>query len=115
MWNFLAVALAQDTSIEQTQALGQLRVQVFDDQEDALAIPWATLQLSAHGSVGDRISFEMHTDADGQALFIELAPGLYTIVVSKEGFNSITIDMILVNPERTTLQHASLSSADIII
>lgn len=108
-WLLVGLAFAQAPEAgpaqEAAQALGILRVTVRDEEMD-LSIPGALVALSGEaliGGVQERLS-----DQSGEALFSEIPPGVYQVVVSKEGFGGTTMEGIQVQPERTTAQTVTL-------
>jgi hypothetical protein len=97
--------LATTPALAQTQ--GQLRILVVDDVEE-LPINGVTLQLSGETLIGG--VQEKQSDANGEALFSELPPGLYRIVASKADFGGVTLENIQVNINRTTQQVVKMTA-----
>lgn len=91
------------------QTNGQLRIVVVDDQE-GLPINGVTLSVSGEALIGG--VQERPSDANGEALFAELPPGLYRLVAEKAGFRGATIEGIQVNINRTAQQEVRLRPGD---
>ncbi|MCA9494612.1 MAG: carboxypeptidase regulatory-like domain-containing protein [Myxococcales bacterium] len=83
---------------------GGLHVLILD--EDDLPIPGAEIFLTSPQLVGGSLS--TRDDADGDLLLRDLAPGTYSLVVSRAGFDAVRVDGIRVDVGRETLQRVVL-------
>ncbi|MEQ1565575.1 MAG: TonB-dependent receptor [Myxococcota bacterium] len=87
---------------------GQLRVVVVDDEME-LPVPSVTLTLAGENLIGG--VQERASDANGEALFTELPPGIYSLRATKSGFAGVTIEGIPIDLNRTRVQQIKLSAA----
>src|SRR5690606_16057755 len=94
----LGLLAAQDAWAQTT---GQLRVQVVDSDME-LPIPSVAVTLTGDSLIGGKQ--EKTTDANGEVSFIELLPGVYEVVAVKAGFDTVTVQNIQVNINRTAVQ-----------
>jgi hypothetical protein len=89
---------------------GELRIVVVDDDMQ-LPIPDVTLRLSGETLIGG--VQEKNTDANGEAMFVELPPGLYRVEAAKAAFSGVTLEGIQVNINRTAIQTITLKAGAI--
>lgn len=82
------------------QTTGQIRGEVVD--ADEFGIPGVTITLSSDQLIGGQQVRE--TNVDGAFVFVELPPGSYKIVATKEGFPTVNVNDIRVNLGRTVNQ-----------
>lgn len=88
------------------QTNGMLRVSVVD--EDGVPLNQTSLELSSPvliGGVQTRV-----TDDGGQAEFVQLPPGNYKLVASRENFAAVTIEGIQISINRTTPQEITMKA-----
>jgi hypothetical protein len=88
------------------QTTGQLRGTVVD--ADEFGIPRVTLTLEGTNLIGGKQT--KSTDEEGNYVFVELPPGDYTLVASKDGFSNVRLEGIQVLVGRTTSQNVSMKS-----
>ena len=82
------------------QTAGALRGTVVD--EDELPIPSVTVTISSENLIGGEQV--RTTEVAGGFHFVELPPGVYTLVANKGGFQTVSMSGIQVNVGRTTVQ-----------
>ena len=87
---------------------GTLKVTVTDDEGNI--VPGATLTLSSPVMMGEK---SMITDTSGEALFINLTPGIYELKSSIEGFQEKIIEKIEVSLDKQTFLQVELNLATI--
>ena len=91
------------------QTTGQLRVTVID--EDGFEIPGVKLELSGDVLIGG--TQVRQTDGFGQFLFVELPPGIYELILTKDEFAAVTMKNIRINLQRTTVMPITMQSDEV--
>jgi len=101
-----ALLLASSPALAQTT--GKIRVTVVD--EDDFELPQADVTLTGDSLIGG--SQSKQTDGAGQAVFDNLPPGKYDILVARGGFRPISMKDVEVNINRTTNQKIRLLAGE---
>jgi len=94
--------LATDMTYAQ-RLTGKITGTVMD--EDGVAIPGVTLELSSPALMGTRTQI---TDADGGYRFLNLPPGTYTLVCTLPGFQTMERENLKVTIDATVTQDVTM-------
>jgi len=107
-FKFLGILIALLATLTFAAEKGTLKVVVVDDEGTPL--PGVSLTLTSPVMMGART---LITDEKGEALFINLTPGIYELTSSLEGFQAQTSKGIQISLDKQTLLTVELKPATI--
>jgi len=106
LWAFssvVALTCLTSPAVKGDELYGRIRGVVTDPAGGVL--PGVQVRLT---NTGTNVTRELTSDPDGAFLFINLAPGTYSLGVVKSGFKTFQVSSIRVQPNDTYIQNVTL-------
>jgi hypothetical protein len=108
-FSLLMLCVIMIVSVANAAEKGTLRAKVVD-VEQGTVLPGVPVTITSPNMMGSKTSI---SNVDGEVLFINLTPGLYTVKAELEGFKTIVLTKVKVSLGLEAVVHVKMETAQI--